>query len=263
MKRIVGFFKMYGFHPLLFAKDYAALARHYLVVPNRIHRSFKIAIAIIVAVLIALFLAYAVVEKYKMTGNPMFGNFKFSFVDWGYPEIFGYLLEFLCIGIFVVHGVLHKKKHWFAWAAIFGIVLLDDSIGAHEVVGSLFFDEATLSPVMGGLAVFAIMGVMFIVLWAIGLMVMPDDESEFSAYILLSIYFAALVLVGVGVDGMHEQIKGSFHLPDTILTLAEDGSELFLTAIMAITALGLWYRNLEVAQLHVRDTVLSEGCALR
>lgn len=261
MKRVVSFFQRYSLHPLLFAKDHLALARHYLIVPNRAHRFFAVATAITFAIFISLFLAYAVVEKYGMTGNSLFGQVKFSFVDRGYPEIFGYFLEFFCIGVFAVHALAHKKKHWLAWAGIFAIVLLDDSLGAHEVLGSLFFDEEILSPVMGGLAVFAIMGLMFAALWLAGLMVMPYDESEFSVYLLLSIYFAALVFVGVGVDSLHAHFKDNFNLPDTLLTLAEDGSELFLTAVMAITALGLWYRNPEKAQRHLPDSLLSASRA--
>ncbi|MES2674140.1 MAG: hypothetical protein V4660_07865 [Pseudomonadota bacterium] len=250
MKRVVGFFQAYGTHPLLFAKDYLALARHYLIVPNRTHRLFTITAAILFVIFIGLFIAYAFVEKHQLTDNPLFGGVKFSFVDGGYPEIFGYFLEFFCISVFTVHALANKKTHWLAWAAIFLIVLLDDSIGAHEVLANVFFDEETLSPVMGGIAVFAVMGLMFAGLWLVGLMAMPHNAAEFSAYILLSIYFAALVLVGVGVDSMHAYLKSYFHLPDTALTLAEDGTELFLTALMASTALGLWYRDSDKLQQH-------------
>lgn len=262
MKRVVDFLKTYGLHPVLFAKDYSALARHYLLVPNTIHRYFTITTAIMFVIFIGLFIAYAFVEKHQITDNPLFGGVKFSFVDGGYPEIFGYFLEFCCISIFTVHALVNKKKYWLAWAAIFVIVLLDDSMGAHEVLANVFFDEETLSPVMGGVAVFAVMGLMFAGLWLVGLMAMPHNAAEFSAYLLLSIYFAALVLVGVGIDSMHAFLKGYFHLPDTALTLAEDGTELFLTAIMAITALGLWYRDSEKLQPHYSsDRSFGRGCA--
>lgn len=248
MKQVVSFFQTYSLHPLIFAKDYLALARYYLIVPSRLHRFFTISTAIAFVIFIGLFIAYALVEKHAITSNFLFGQVKFSFIDWGYPEIFGYLLEFFCVCIFTVHALARKKKYWLVWAAIFLIVLLDDSIGAHEVLGSLFFDKGSLSPVMGGLAVFAVMGLMFVALWLVGLMAMPENESEFAAYFLFSIYFAALVLVGVGIDSMHEQFKSYLHPSETLLTLAEDGSELLLTAIMAITAFGLWYRDPEKAQ---------------
>ncbi|MES2823321.1 MAG: hypothetical protein V4732_06955 [Pseudomonadota bacterium] len=261
MKRIVDFFKTYGLHPLLFTKDYLALARHYLIVPNSIHRFFSITTAIMFVIFVGLFIAYAFVEKHQLTDNPLFGGVKFSFVDGGYPEIFGYFLEFFCISVFTIHALANKKKYWLAWAAIFVIVLLDDSIGAHETLANVFFDKETLSPVMGGIAVFAVMGLMFAGLWLVGLMAMPQDAAEFPAYILLSIYFAALVLVGVGIDSMHAYLKGHFHLPDTALTLAEDGTELLLTAIMAITALGLWYRDSEKLQPHYSsDKSFGRGC---
>lgn len=242
MKRAVGLFLPCKFILSFFAVDYLALARYYLIVPNRVHRFFTIAIAAACVIFTGLFLAYAIVEKYKMTDNFLFGQVKFSFVDRGYPEILGYFLEFICILVFTLHALLHKRKYWFAWAAIFVIVLLDDAIGVHEVLGNLLLGEETLSPVMDGLAVFAIMGLMFAVLWLAGLLTM-HDESEFPVYMLLSIYFAVLVVIGVGVDGIHAQLKNYFSIPDTLLTLAEDGLELFLIAIMTITAIGIWYRS--------------------
>jgi hypothetical protein len=260
MKRVVGFFQTYGFHPLLFTKDYSALARHYLVVPNCFHRFFAVTTAIMFVIFIGLFIGYAVVEKYQITDNLLFGQVKYSFVDWGYPEIFGYFLELFCIGVFTLHALANNKRYWLAWSAIFVIVLLDDSIGAHEVLASVFFDEKTLSPVMGGIAVFAVMGLMFAGLWLVGLMAMPHNATEFSVYLLFSIYFAALVLVGVGIDSMHALLKGYFHLPDTALTLLEDGTELLLTAIMAITALGLWYRDPHKLEQHLSNSLFNRDC---
>jgi len=223
--------------------DYLPLALRYLIVPDRSHRQFALMTAVSFVVLIACFIIYAIVEKYQMTDNFFYGQVSFSFIDRGYPECFGYFLEFMCFVIFGFYAWAHKEKQWYAWSAIFLNVFLDDAFSAHESVGNFFYAAMSIPPVWGGLIGFAIIGLLSAALWCAGMAASPKQGLEFKTYMLFSIYFGLLVFFGVGVDAVHGLLHAQLAVSETLVTLVEDGGELFITCVFCISALGMWCRD--------------------
>lgn len=216
------------------------LAKNYLIVPDKLHRWCAIGVSCTIAVLIACFITYAYVEKFNITTSFFYGRVKFSFIDSGYPELFGYFLEIMASALFIVFALRHQKKCWYAWSAILFVIFLDDAFKLHESIGYVLQQNLGLTPVMGDLVGFATTGLMSGILWIIGLSGITTEE-DFSAYLVFTVYFAVLIFFGVGVDAIHGTIGKN--MSQTLFTLVEDGSELITTAIIALSALGMWSRH--------------------
>lgn len=216
------------------------LAKSYLIVPDRLHRWCTIVVACAIAVLIGCFITYAYVEKFNITSNFFYGRVKFSFVDRGYPELFGYTLEVIASILFMVFALVHQRKCWYAWSAIMFVIFLDDALKLHETIGQMLSAGLGLAPVAGDLIGFASTGLISGIFWIIGLRKLVD-EVDLSAYLLFTVYFTLLIFFGVGVDAIHGIIGKN--MSQTLFTLVEDGSELLITAIIALSALGMWARQ--------------------
>lgn len=216
------------------------LGRHYLFVPDRLHRGFSIGVVLIIVGLVFCFVSFAYAEKYQLADNFFYGRLKFSFIDGGYPEIFGYILELTASVLFLLFAVAHHKKCWLAWSMILFIVFLDDAFQLHETIGHMYVDALGVIPVVGDLFGFATTGLVSAVFWLTGLRGI-SDKDDFPSYLLFSVYFALLIFFGVGVDAMH----GLFgeNASQTLLTLLEDGGELCMTAVIVISVLGMWMRQ--------------------
>ncbi|MGM8228577.1 hypothetical protein ACSV5M_18495 [Cellvibrio sp. ARAG 10.3] len=224
------------------------LAKDLLVLPDRLHRGCVAGVVIIGLLLISCFITYAYVEKYQLTDSFFYGQVEFSFIDRGYPEIFGYILELVAAALFLLFAVAHHKKAWFAWSAMMFIIFLDDAFKLHESIGHAYVALWNLHPVSGDLLGFATTGLFAVICWTIGVTTITTKE-DFSAYLLFSCYFGLLIFFGVGVDALH----GLFgeNVSQTVFTLAEDGGELLMTAMIALSALGMWLRQ--------KDAVINTG----
>ena len=216
------------------------IAKHYLIVPDRMHRWCLAGIACTIAVLIGCFITYAYVEKFSITDHFFYGRVKFSFVDRGYPETFGYLLELVSCCLFALVASAPGKKCWYAWAAIMFVIFLDDALKLHETIGTLLSNGFGLSPVAGDLIGFASTGFISGIFWIIGLGGIKTEE-DFGAYLVFTVYFSLLIFFGVAVDALHGIIGKN--MSQTLFTLVEDGSELVITAVIALSALGMWVRG--------------------
>lgn len=216
------------------------LAKSFLIVPDRLHRWSLIAVACTIAVLIGCFITYAYVEKFNITGSFFYGRVKFSFVDRGYPEFFGYMLELASSVLFVLFASAQRRKCWYAWAVIMFVIFLDDALKLHESIGTLLSVGLGLSPVVGDLIGFASTGVLSGIFWLIGLRGLTGEE-DFSAYLVFTVYFALLIFFGVAVDAVHGIIGKN--MSQTLFTLVEDGSELIITAVITLSVLGMWTRQ--------------------
>ena len=216
------------------------LAKDLLVLPDRLQRGCVAGVVVTGLLLIGCFITYAYVEKNQLTDSFFYGQVEFSFIDRGYPEIFGYVLELAAAALFLLFAVAHHKKSWFAWSAIMFIIFLDDAFKLHESIGQAYVALWSLDPVPGDLLGFATTGLFAVICWAIGATTITTKE-DFSAYLLFSFYFALLIFFGVGVDALH----GLFgeNVSQTVFTLAEDGGELLMTAMIALSALGMWLRQ--------------------
>jgi hypothetical protein len=216
------------------------LAKDYLIVPGRLHRWCMVGVLCGIGIIFGCFIAYAFVEKYQLVDNFFYGQVKFSFIDRGYPEFFGYGLELSACALFMMFAFAHHKKCWYAWAAILFVVFLDDAFKLHETIGHAVSAAWNLQPVAGDLVGFASTGLFCVIFWFFGVRTISDEE-DFSAYLVFSVYFAMLIFFGVGVDAVHG-LMGK-NVSQTLFTLLEDGGELITTAVIALSALGMWLRQ--------------------
>ncbi|MGH8026130.1 MAG: hypothetical protein ACREO0_05305 [Pseudoxanthomonas sp.] len=224
------------------------LARDFLVLSDRLHRQSVAAVSAMIGVLIACFLMYAYAEKHHLTSSFFYGRLRFSFIDGGYPETFGYGLELAACTLFVMSAWVRRKKQWYAWAAILLVTFLDDAFELHETIGGFFAAGFGLSPVAGDLAGFASTGLLSAVFWLAGARLLHSEE-DWLPYLVFTAYFAVLIFFGVGVDAVHGMLGRN--VSQTLLTLIEDGGELVVTALISLSAFGMWLR-------HKRTVIASE-----
>lgn len=216
------------------------LARDYLVLRHSLYRLCAWGVACVFTLLIGCFVVYAFAEKYHLESNFFYGRVRFSFIDGGYAEIFGYVLELGACAIFLLYARRPNKKHWYMWAAILFVVLLDDGLKIHETIGGVFSSGLGMSPVVGDLVGFALTGLLSVGLWIAGLRIIPD-QGELCAYLVFTVYFSILIFFGVGVDAAHGLLGKN--MSQTLFTLIEDGGELLMICIISLSSLGMWLQK--------------------
>lgn len=220
------------------------LARSYLILPGSFHRWCVVLVACTIASLIGCFIAYAFAEKHHIESSLFYGHVRFSFVDQGYPEIFGYVLELASCAIFSLYAWLSHKKHWYMWTIILLVIFFDDAFKMHESIGHIVSEGLGISPVTGDILGFASTGLLSAVFWVTGVR-MISDQNEMCAYFVFTVYFAVLIFFGVGVDAMHGLLGEN--MSQTLFTLVEDGGELLMIALIALSSLGMLLRQQEPA----------------
>jgi hypothetical protein len=220
------------------------IARDVLIPSDRAHRWSVAAVAGTIAILIACFTRYAYVEKHHLTGSFFHGRLQFSFVDRGYPEIFGYGLELVACAMFAMSARVYRKQHWYAFAAIMFVVFLDDTFELHETIGRTFHVGLGLPPVVGDLIGFSLAGLLLIVFWFAGARLI-HEEDDWLTYLVFTAYFAVLIFFGVGVDAVHGMLAKN--VSQTLLSLIEDGGELLTIAVISLSAFGMWLRQRHAA----------------
>jgi len=216
------------------------LARDFLILPDRVHRWSVAAVAGMISILIACFVAYAYVEKHHLVNSFFYGRLRFSFVDGGYPEIFGYGLELAACALFAMFARAYRKKQLYAFSAILFVAFLDDAFELHETIGHMFDIGLRLSPVVGDLIGFASTGLLSVAFWLAGARLIHEEEDWFS-YLVFTAYFVTLIAFGVGVDAVHGMLGRN--VSQTLMTLIEDGGELVTTAVISLSAFGMWLRR--------------------
>lgn len=223
------------------------LAQEYLMLPDRLHRWCKSVVACVIVMLIGCFITYAVVEKHHIENSIFYGHVQFSFVDGGYAEIFGYVLELAASALFFLYARQHHKPYWNMWALILLVVFLDDAFQLHESIGHAVSTRIGVSTSVGDLIGFASTGLLSAVFWVIGVR-MITDQDEFCAYLVFTAYFSILIFFGVGVDAVH----GMFgqNMSETLFALVEDGGELLMTALISLSALGMWRQQQSAVARH-------------
>jgi hypothetical protein len=221
------------------------LAYDFLVVPQRVHRWSVAVVVSAIAVVTALFVRYAYVEKHHLADSFFLGQVKFSFIDGGYPEMLGYGLELAASVLFAMFAWTHLKKQWYAWSAILLLTFFDDSFGLHEFIGRSAHLYLGVAPVAGDLIGFASTGLLSAIFWFAGVHYIKDKE-EFSAYLVFTGYYSLLIFFGVAVDAVHGLIGE--HMSQTVFTLFEDGGELVTTALISLSSFGMWLRQSHTAE---------------
>ena len=223
------------------------LARDFLILPDRAHRWSVAAVTGTIAILIACFIRYAYVERHHLADSFFYDRLQFSFIDRGYPEMFGYGLELAACALFSLCAWVYRKKQWHAFAAILFLTFLDDAFELHEAIGHMFHAGLGVSPVVGDLIGFSATGLLSVVFWFAGARLIRG-EDDWLSYLVFTAYFATLIFFGVGVDAVHGTLGKN--VSQTLLTLIEDGGELVTTAIISLSAFGMWLRHKRAAMAH-------------
>lgn len=213
------------------------LARDFLILPDRLHRWTVAIVTGAIGILIACFVRYAYVEKHHLTSSFFHDRLQFSFVDGGFPETFGYGLELAACALFAMFAWARRKRQWYACAAILLVTFLDDALQLHETIGGIVTAGSGLSPAIGDLIGFASMGLLSAAFWLAGARLIRD-ENDWLPYLVFTAYIGILVLFGVGVDALHGTVAKN--ASQTLLTLIEDGGELATTALISLSAFGMY-----------------------
>jgi hypothetical protein len=220
------------------------LVRDFLILPNRVHRWSVAAVTGTIAILIACFVRYGYVERHHLADSFFYDRLQFSFIDRGYPEIFGYGLELAACALFSLSAWVYRNKQWYAFAAILFLTFLDDAFELHEAIGHMFNIGLSVSPVVGDLIGFSTTGLLSVVFWLAGTRLI-QEQDDWLPYLIFTVYFAILIFFGVGVDAMHGMLGRN--VSQTLLTLIEDGGELVTTAVISLSAFGMWLRHKHAA----------------
>lgn len=227
------------FYTLQFFPRCLRTARDFLFPSNKAHHLCTLIVAMIIALLIADFIAFAYAEKFHLANNFFYGKLQFSFVDGGYPESFGYLLELVTCGIFATFALQHKKKQWYAWSAILFVTFIDDAFRFHETAGHLYSVWFGGPEIKGEFIGFASTAIISATLWFLGV-ARIRNENDLIPYLVFTGYYALLMFFGIAVDTVHGIFSNA---SQTLFTLFEDGGELLTTAIICLSSFGMWLRE--------------------
>lgn len=173
--------------------------------------------------------------------TPLINNSLFSLSrDGGHSEFFQYA-KFLWIIILLI-GVSLKTKsfEYLAWVLLFGHFLADDSLQLHETFGYAIAENLNVTlPLnlrtqdIGELIVSAIAGVVLfpavILAYWRGSQIFRKTSKD------IAVFLATLIVVGVGVDMVHEGVGAEGILDHLVFRVIEEGGE------MVVTSFILWY----------------------
>ena len=149
--------------------------------------------------------------------------------DQSYAEIFQYIKE-LWLAIILGFGYWQCQKILFlAWALLFGYLLLDDSLGIHELAGSNLSEIFQFPDIFGlrgvdlGEILFSItVGIFFLIF--IGWAYSRSDSIARKQGKFLTFFLLALAVTGILFDTIHVAIYDDRYL-NLIFAVLEDGGE--------------------------------------
>lgn len=171
-------------------------------------------------------------------------------VDGAPPEMWGYVKWAIIIVSLVRLAIRDRWLVPFRWALVFLMVLIDDSMQGHEIIGSMIAGSLPLpaslqsqSQDIAEVLVFAAMGAIAVLLTATLFTRNGPVARALSLRFLVIILF--LAFFGVALDFLHQSIKlfseGTFaaaFLPQ-IFALLEDGGEMIVASIATAFVLTL------------------------
>ena len=151
-----------------------------------------------------------------------------SFNDKGFAESYTYIKEFWIVILLVVLSLRKSRSLYFAWALLYGYLLVDDSLRLHERLGALlnfhfeFGSIFSLSPNgVGELIVYFVSAFLLLIPIAITY-TRSDIETKMDSRCFF-IILALLGFFGVCVDTVHEMIMNS--ILNEPVGLLENGGE--------------------------------------
>lgn len=193
-----------------------------------------IAIIVADAIVLGLYTAWAAAEHYQLEHSYFYHKRFFSSADESLMEDVGYLKEFASV---VMLGLIGWKRRsiLFAALAFFVLVMLaDDSLRFHEMLGAALASRGLEVPISQAIAAL-IEGVLPIALVAVAWVRAKSAERAVANAVLICL--AILLFFAVGMDTVHEFINQITPRHGKIFALFEDGGELLsLTLLVAVIA---------------------------
>lgn len=170
---------------------------------------------------------------------PMFA----LYLDGGYPEYYQYAKEaWICIA-FCIAAVTTREYRYLAWSALFCFLLLDDSLGIHEVIGTALATGWSLSAHLGvrgqdfgEIAAMALTG--GVLLMALGVCYWRGSAEFKKASSHLFGILAIIIFFGVFVDSLHFLYEINWKV-SLVAVVIEDGGEMIGMSLAAWYAMRL------------------------
>jgi len=160
-------------------------------------------------------------------------------IDGTYPEVFQYLKYSLIVLLIIYMKFKKKVVGYLSWLFIFMLLLLDDALRFHELFGTWVAKKLNYVPMfglraqdLGELTYVVIFGSIVFFLMFIEYRVGTKDYKKRCFDICL--LFALFLFFGIGIDLLHEFVRGNRYVQLSMLLL-EDGGEMI--ALSFIT----WY----------------------
>lgn len=179
--------------------------------------------------------------------------------DRGIPELFGYALLAVAVVGLVVLGRRRTRPVLHAWAATFGLILLDDQMMVHErggrvlvrLLGSPTEILGVRAQDVGELVVWA--GIAALPLLAVVVLHRLSDLPTRRVSAALGVLLGGLVLFGVVFDQLHSMFLDGLPVAGPIAGALEDGGELAVMAVLAAFVIGLLRERVEPAPSSVLE----------
>ncbi len=163
--------------------------------------------------------------------------------DRGLAEFFQYAQELFVIVALALTGIRYRDFRLFSWGLLFLYLLGDDAFSIHENVGMLLSQRFEFHPPfiqpkdLGELLVSGIAGL--ILFSGIGLCYLRGSAYFKALTHDLFMLLGMLVFFGVVVDMVHSGV-GNVRKVTYLLSLLEDGGEMFMMSVIAAYSLYLY-----------------------
>lgn len=194
-------------------------------------------LAVVDLALLAAFVLYAHAEHYGIEGSFFYGKLRFSFVDGGYPELYGYAKQTLVALLLLWTHTLNRQSIYRALAFLFAVTMLDDSLALHETLGAYLASSTGLSIRLTELSAWALIGLIPLAAVAASYRhARPAARADAHAMLLA---FVLLLFFAVGMDVVHGVASRYVSGFQTAFTLAEDGGELVTLTLVCAIAIGI------------------------
>lgn len=163
--------------------------------------------------------------------NPLFA----IETDLGLAESFQYVKEFWIVLMLCALARKHRQPSYLSWGSLFFYILLDDAGQIHEHLGrwiSSYFRFQSLLGMgtedMGQLAVYVVIGLLFLLLFVPALL---QGDKKFRNFSLqLGLIFMVLTFCGAGIDAIN--ITNRPLWVRGLATLLEEGGEMVVMSVV-------------------------------
>ena len=181
--------------------------------------------------------------------------------DWAFPEMTNYLKFAALVVLLACCFRKRRQPIYLAWAFVYLVALVDDSMQVHEnlggyigetlagsetLAGALRSNEGMRLQDIGELAVYAIYGVSFAVSLGFGFLRAKAEDRRIG--VGLGVLFLSLAAFVAGVDMIDRLTLAYSHTLSLILATIEDGGEMVVISLTVALAVSLLRLKSDAAQ---------------